>query len=190
MDFIEGFDTILVIIDQLTKAAHFIECHSTDTAPQLARLYLKHIFSKHGAPNDIVSDRGKLFVSKFWSSFCKLLGIKSNLSTAYHPETDGQTERVNQTLEQYIRLYTNYQQDDWVSLLPLAEFAYNNTLHSATQVSPFFANKGYHLRLEVSIEKVMSYAAQQYAEDLDALHQYLQDQIRLAIEQYAKVAVP
>ena len=196
MDFIEGlplsegYDTILVIADRLSKAALFIECHSTDNAPTLAKLYLKHVFSKHGAPSDIVSDRGKLFVSKFWSSLCALLGIKSNLSTAYHPETDGQTERINQILEQYIRLYTNYQQDDWVSLLPLAEFAYNNAPHSATQVSPFFANKGYHPRLEVGVKNVSSFAAQQYAEDLDALHQYLQDQVRLAIEQYAKAAAP
>jgi hypothetical protein len=194
MDFIEGlpssegFDTILVVADRLTKAAIFVECRSTDDTPTLARLYLKYVFSKHGAPSDIVSDRGKLFVSKFWSSLCALLGIKSNLSTAYHPETDGQTERINQILEQYLRVYINYQQDDWVALLPLAEFAYNNAPHSATQVSPFFANKGYHPRLEVGVENVTSYAAQQYAEDLDTLHNYLQEQIRVAMEQYAKAA--
>src|SRR5271154_7056416 len=123
MDFIEGlpvsdgFNCILVVMCQLTKAALFIECNSTDDAPTLTKLYLKHVFSKHSIPHDIVSDRGKLFVSKFWASLCKLLGIKSNLSTAYHPETDGQTERVNQVLEQYLRFYINYQQDDWVSLL-------------------------------------------------------------------------
>jgi hypothetical protein len=192
MDFIEGlppsngFDTILVVVDRLTKMAMFIECYGTDDAPQFAKLFLKHVFAKHGAPADIVSDRGKLFVSKFWSSLCKLLGVKSNLSTAYHPETDGQTERINQILEQYIRLYTNYQQDDWVDLLPLAEFAYNNAPHSATQVSPFFANKGYNPKLEVGIEDVTSFAAQQYADDLSRLHQYLRDQIKIAIEQYAR----
>jgi transposase InsO family protein len=133
MDFIEGlppseeYDSILVIVCHLTKAALFIECTSTNNAPQLAAIYLKHVFSKHGAPHDIVSDHGKLFISKFWSSLCKLLGIKSNLSTAYHLQTNGQTEHVNQILEQYLCLYINYQQDDWVSLLPLAEFAYNNT---------------------------------------------------------------
>lgn len=192
MDFIEGlppsdgFDTILVVVDRLTKAAVFIECLSTDDTPTFAKLFLKFVFAKHGAPIDIVSDRGKLFVSKFWSSLCKLLGVKSNLSTAYHPETDGQTERINQILEQYLRLYTNYQQDDWVSFLPLAEFAYNNTPHSATQVSPFFANKGYNPNLEVGIDAVTSYAAQQFAESLDTLHAYLRDQISIAIEQYSK----
>jgi hypothetical protein len=148
MDFIKGlppsedYDTILVIADRISKAALFIECHSTDDAPTLAKLYLKHVFSKHGAPSDIVSDRGKLFISKFWSSLCVLLSIKSNLSTMYHPETDRQTERINQILEQYLCLYIKYQQDDWVSLLPLTKFAYNNAPHSATQVSPFFANIG------------------------------------------------
>src|SRR5436190_14746987 len=191
MDFIEGlppsqgFNSILVVVCRLTKYAIFIECNSSDDAFRLANLYLKHVFSKHGAPHDIVSDRGKSFVSKFWSSLCKLLGIKSNLSTAYHLETDGQTERINQILEQYLRLYGNYLQDDWVSLLPLAEFAYNNSQHSATQLYPFFANKGYNPSLEISKENVTSHAAEQFAEDLSALHQYLKEQIRVAIDQYS-----
>jgi len=81
---------------------------------------------------------------------CQLLGIKANLSTAYHPETDSQTKWVNQILEQYLWVYINYQQDDWVNLLALAKFVYNNTSHSATMVTPFFANKGFHPKLEVS----------------------------------------
>src|ERR1700731_5117388 len=190
MDFIEGlplsldFDSILVIVDRLTKYAIFIECRKTDGAIELATLFLKHVFAKHGAPHDIVSDRGKLFVSKFWSLLCHLLDIKANLSTAYHPETNRQTERINQILKQYIRLYINYQQDDWVPLLPLAEFAYNNTPHSATQVTPFFANKGYHPRFEIGTENVSSYTAQQHADDLTALHDYLNEQLHVAIEQY------
>ena len=109
MDFIEGlplssnYDSILVVVDRLTKYAIFVECHKTDGVMELATLFLKHVFTKHGAPHDIVSDQGKLFISKFWSSLCHLLDIKANLSTAYHPETDGQTERINQILEQYIR---------------------------------------------------------------------------------------
>jgi len=91
----------------------------------------------------------------------QLLGIKANLSTAYHPETDGQTERVNQILEQYLHVYINYQQDNWVNLLPLAEFAYNNTSHSATMVTPFFANEGFYPKLEVSLEPVVSDTAHQ-----------------------------
>jgi len=90
-------------------------------------IFLVHIFSKHGTPTNIVLDRGKHFISHFWKSLCWLLDIKVNLSTAFHPETDGQTERVNQILEQYLRIFTNYQQDNWVPQLPIAEFAYNNT---------------------------------------------------------------
>jgi len=135
MDHIEGlpmssgYDTILVIVCCLTKMALFIATRATDTSEDLAQLYLCHVFSKHGTPSDIVSDRGKTFMSDFWSLLCHLLHIKRNLSTAYHPETDGQTERLNQILEQYLRIYINYDQDNWYDLLPLAEFAYNNTCY-------------------------------------------------------------
>src|SRR6202045_1829523 len=101
MDFIKGlplsldFDSILVIVDRLTKYVIFIECCKTDGAIELATLFLKHVFTKHGAPHDIVSDRGKLFISKFWSSLCHLLDIKVNLLTTYHPKTDGQTVAVD-----------------------------------------------------------------------------------------------
>ncbi|KAE8206965.1 hypothetical protein CF327_g7448 [Tilletia walkeri] len=141
MDFVEalpnsfGFDAILVIVDRLTKMALFIPTYTTLTSPDLAKLYLQHVFSKHGLPDTIVSDRGSEFTSSFWRSLCKLLGIKQALSTAYHPQTDGQTERVNQSLEQYLRTFTNYQQSDWSDFLPLAEFAYNNSEHSTTQTT-------------------------------------------------------
>jgi len=103
---------------------------------------------------------------------------------AHHPETNGQTERVYQILEQYLRVYINYQQDDWVNLLPLAEFTYNNTSHSATMVTPFFANKGFHPKLEVSLEPVVSDTAHQVATDLKELDLYLHNQISRALKQY------
>jgi len=164
--------------------ALFIPTFRDIDAEDLARVFLSQVFAKHGTPTDIVSDRGKHFISRFWRSLCQLLGIKANLSTAYHPETDGQTERVNQILEQYLRVYINYQQDDWANLLPLAEFAYNNTSHSATMVTPFFANKGFHPKLEVSLEPVVSEAAHQVATDIKELHLYLRDQISCALKQY------
>ena len=147
-------------------------------------LFLVHIFSKHGTPSDIISNRGKHFISHFWRSLCQLLGIKANLSTAYHPETDGQTERVNQILEQYLQVFINYQQDDWKHLLPLAEFAYNNTQHSATSVTLFFTNKGFHPKSEVSLESVLSESAHEMATDMKDLHQYLRDQLQLTIKHY------
>jgi len=113
-----------------------------------------------------------------------LLGIKANLSTAYHPETNGQTKWVNQILEQYLWVYVNYQQDNWVNLLPLAEFAYNNTLHSVTLVTPFFTNKGFHPKLKVSLESVVSDTAHQVTTDLMELHLHLCDQVSCALKQY------
>ena len=109
MDYIEqlpesnGYDSILVIIDRVTKQAIFIPCYGTNKAIDLAKHYVKHVFSKHGVPFSITSDRGKLFVSDVWKEVCAMLDIKSALRTAYHPETDGQTERINQILEQYLR---------------------------------------------------------------------------------------
>ena len=152
----------------------------------LAMIFLVHVFLKHGTPTDIISDRGKHFISQFWRSLCRLLDIKANLSTAYHPKTDGQTKRVNQILEQYLHIFVNYQQDDWEHLLPLAEFAYNNTQHSATSVTPFFANKGFHPRLEVSLNSVPSESAHEMALDLKELHQYLREQLQCMIKQYER----
>ena len=101
----------------------------------------------HGVPDTLVSDRDPVFTSHFWRRLLDLLGIKANRSSAFHPQTDGQTERMNSVLEQYLRMYVDYQQTDWASLLPLAEFSYNNSKHSATSLSPFFANYGFHPRM-------------------------------------------
>ena len=114
-----GCDSILVIVDRMTKLAHFIGCNESMQAPDLANLFLRNVFRAHGLPLDIVSDRGPLFVSKFWQATLAALKVKSNLSTAYHPQTDGQTERVNAALEQYLRVYENYQQTNWNSFYVL-----------------------------------------------------------------------
>ena len=129
----------------------FIPCHVTDDAKEFAKLFLQHVFSKHGLLADIISDCGSLFVSEFWQELCKHLQIESHLSTAYHSQTDGQTERVNQSLEQYIQIYCEYDQDNWYDLLPLAEFTYNNSPHRSTGVTPFFTNKGYHPKLSINL---------------------------------------
>jgi len=175
---------ILVVICCLTKMALFIATRATDTSEDLAKLYLHHVFSKHGAPSNIISNCSKTFMSDFWSSLCHLLHIKQNLSTAYHPETDGQMECLNQILEQYLRIYINYDQDDWYDLLPLTEFAYNNTPHSATNLTPFFVNKGYHPHLEVSYNSVPSGAASQLAQTLGDVHQFHHEQLQVTCAQY------
>ena len=106
------FDSIFVVVDRLTKMAHFIPCHKTVTGEETTRLFVDNVYRLHGLPNDIISDRGTQFTSKFWQSLFKILGVEIKLSSAYHPQTDGQTERVNQVLEQYLRCTINYHQDN------------------------------------------------------------------------------
>jgi len=150
MDFImtlptsNGKDALSVIIYRLTKMGHFVACQCTMDPKDLADHFLQQIIRPHRLPSSIVSDRGPQFTTDFWKQVAKALGISWNLSTAFHPETDGQTERANATLEQYLRAYCNYQQDDWEKLLPIAEFCYNNTQTGTTKITPFFANYGYH----------------------------------------------
>jgi len=139
-----GYDAILVVVDRFTKMARFIATSSAVDSHDVAQLFVEHVYRAHGLPADIVSDRDKVFTSRFWRHFLALCNIQPNLSTAFHPQTDGQTERVNQVLEQYLRAFCDYQQDNWQSLLPHAEFAYNNAAHASTGKTPFFANYGYH----------------------------------------------
>ena len=139
----KGFTAILVVVDRFTKQSIFMPTYNTITSAQLAELFIVHVFSKHGVPSHVMSDRSSKFVSHFFRSLGKALDMKLHFTSGYHPKGDGQTECVNQTLEQYLCIFTNYQQDNWSSLLPLAEFSYNNALNATTGVSPFFANKGY-----------------------------------------------
>ena len=124
--------------------AHFISLATRVFVQELARIFLREIWKLHGLPTDIVSDRDTKFTSKFWSALMDLLDIKQKLLTAFHPETDGQTERVNQSLEQYLRMFSNYEQNNWSELLPMAEFSYNNSITTATSLSPFYVNYEYH----------------------------------------------
>ena len=191
MDFIEqlpqssGFTAILVVVDQLSKQAIFIPTHDTITSPELAKLFLLHVFSKHGVPPHVTSDHGTEFVSHFFQSLGKALDMHLHFTSRYHPEGDGQTKCSNQTLEQYLRVYSNYQQDNWAKLLPLVEFAYNNAPSATTGVSPFFANKGYHPNISVFPECDMTSTwARDYAIDLDSLHQFLREEMANAQKCY------
>lgn len=155
MDFItnlpetlNGDDAIFVVVDRLTKQAHFIVCKTTATAKDIAQLFIEQVWRLHGIPKNIVSDRDSKFISKFWEELMRMLGIQRTLSSAYHPETDGQTERTNRSLEQILRHFCAHQQRRWAEFLPHAEFAYNNAKHSTTGVSPFFANYGHHPRTD------------------------------------------
>jgi len=149
MDFIvglpksEGYTKIWVIVDRFSKMAHFMPLKTEEHIKELALIFLKEIWPLHELPETIISNRDTQFTSKFWMSLMQLLQVKLNVSTSFHPETDGQTSRVNQTLEQYLRSYCSYQQDNWVSLLPFAEHAYNISLSEPAKASPFEINYGF-----------------------------------------------
>jgi hypothetical protein len=137
-----GHDAAMVVVDSVNKTAHFVPTFITVSAAGSARLFVQHVWKHHGLPRRVISDRGPQFVAEFTRELYRLLGIKVAATTAYHPQGDGQTERVNQELEQYLRLFISQRQDDWVDLLPLAEFQYNNHAHSATQHPPFLLENG------------------------------------------------
>jgi transposase InsO family protein len=121
--------------------------HTTVTANGTARLFLHHIWKLHGLPRSVISDRGPQFVTEFMQELYHMLNIAISSSTPYHPQTDGQTERVNQELEQYLRVFINERQDDWAELLPIVEFQHNNHVHSATQTTPFLLDSGHTPRM-------------------------------------------
>jgi transposase InsO family protein len=137
-----GHNAIMVVVDSVTKRAHFVPTFTTVSAAGTARLFIQQVWKHHGLPRKVVSDRGPQFVAEFTQELYRMLGIKLAATTAYHPQGDGQTERVNQELEQYLRLFVNQRQDDWTDLLPLAEFQYNNHIHSSTQHPPFLLESG------------------------------------------------
>jgi transposase InsO family protein len=132
--------------------ARFIPIRDDLTAPQLAALFYESIELKYGSPRGIVSDRDTRITSKFWAEVCTYSLIKRRMSTAFHPQTDGQTEVLNRILEGYLRSYTNLEQMNWAKLLPGAEFAYNNSRSSSTQTIPFMALYDYNPELRFDIE--------------------------------------
>jgi predicted aspartyl protease len=141
-----GYDTVFVVIDRLSKQAFSIPCFKTTTAKDMARLYIQNIYRIRGAPESIVSDRGPQFTSDFWDEFCRILGICLKPSTAFHPETDGQTEIMNQYLAQRLRPFVNYYQDNWSELLPIMDYAQLALPHESIGMSPFELLYGYQPR--------------------------------------------
>jgi hypothetical protein len=141
----QGFDSILTITNQgCTKAAIFIPCNEDITAEEIAALYIKHVFAHFGLPTKVISDQDPRFMSKFMQAACKVTGIKHAPSTAYHPRTDGQSERSNQWLETAIRFITDEKQRNWAPYLPIAQFAHNNWPSDTTRKSLFFLLMGFN----------------------------------------------
>ena len=180
MDFIvklprcQGYDSIWVVMDRLTRATHFVPIKESMDSSELARSFLTNIFKCHGFPKSIVSNWGPAFISSFFSLLMKLLGSKLTHSTTYHQKTDGLVEQTNQTLESYLWAFCSYQQDNWVSYLPLAKFTYNNCINSSTNTTPFFTNMGFHPSFDVSIiSDTNNPAAQELSVCLQHIHKEL-----------------
>ena len=160
MDFItglpctpKGHDAVMVMCDRLTKMVYFAPCTKECDAKDAALLFRKYVFVNHGMPEVIISDRDTRFTSRFWQELMNAIGTKQRLSTAFHPQTDGQTERVNRVLEEYLRHFINPSQTDWDEWLDLAQFAYNNSHHEAIGTTPFYINYGRHPRLPTGLGK-------------------------------------
>jgi hypothetical protein len=149
MDFIEGLpksrgkDVILVVVDRMTKMAHFIALSHPYSVQSVAQAFMENIFKLHGPPISIVTDRDRIFTSHMWQKVFKSLNVKLKMSTAHHPQTDGQTERVNQCLESYLRSMVFQEPTKWASWLAMAEWWYNTSHHTAIKMSPFQALYGY-----------------------------------------------
>src|SRR6266436_708087 len=140
----KGYNAILVVVDRLSKQIHAIPTVTSLDSARVAQLFLEHVWHHHRLPEEVISDHGPAFVSNFSHNLATLLGVKLTPSTSYHPQTNGQTECVNQEIEVYLRVFVSHRQDNWVDWLPLAEFAYNNKVHTATHQTLFELDTGQH----------------------------------------------
>jgi len=178
----EGATMILVVVDRFTKMAHFIPITKKDS-PTVARAYLENVWKYHGFSKDVVSNRDSPLTWGFFTDLYNYLGIKRSMSTAYHPQTDWQTERINQVIESYLRSYCNYKQNDWASMLTMAEYAYNNSKHSSTKISPFYADYGFNPRTNWLTEiQFRNPASELYGHYMTRIHQKLKDRLEESIK--------
>ena len=186
---VAGKDAILVVCDRLSKMTHFVATTEGTTAEGLARLFWNNVWKLHGLPESIVLDRGPQFAAELTKKLNRMLGIRTKLSIAFHPQTDGQTERMNQELEQYLRFFVEHRQKDWPEWLAVAEFVINNKVHMATKVSPFMANYGKELRMEGDIrrkEKVES--ATEFVERMKKVHEKAEAALKKTQEEMKRYA--
>ena len=193
MDFItkflpsRGFDTILTITDtDCSKASVFIPCDETIDTEGVAHLYLNHVFPSYGIPSKIISDQDPHFVSKFGTELCCLLDIKQNISSAYHPQTDGVSKRTNQSLEQYLQLFCGTQQNNWHTWLPLAQYTKNFWPSATTKKTPFDLLIGYTPRTYQPTRKTVNTSLENCIESIQDAREATQEAQRKAQETWVK----
>jgi len=181
---VKGYNQCWVIVDMFTKMAHFIPLKNRK-AKELALIFVREVWRLHGLPKRVISDPDTVFMSSFWSEVMRLLEVELDKSSAYHSQSDGQTEPVNQVLEHYLRTYGMWDQDDWVDLLPFEEFCYNNTIHTATKQTQFFA--AYHQHFEKNFKNPRDNATEsnnpeavKTVEDLDAMREAMRENMKAA----------
>ncbi len=197
MDFIvhlpktkKNSDSLFVVVDRFTKRAHFVPHFVTDTAADIAFLFFKHVIALHGLPLDIVSDRDSRFCGDFWNELMKLLKVSLSMGSAMHPQTDGQTERTNRTIEEMLRHYVNLRLNDWDVLLPACEFAYNSSVHATIGMSPFEADLGYVPRSFFTFggEKTHNSSVQSLVEKLEQIDKIVRSKLKHASARMKKYA--
>jgi len=185
----QGYNVILVVCDRFSKMAHFIATMERTSAEGLARLFWDQVWKLHGLPESIISDRGVQFAAGMMKELNNLLEIQTKLSTAYHLQTDGQTERVNQELEQYLRVFIDHRQEQWPDWLGTAEFTYNNKIYVATKASPFKVNYGQDPRIRFEERRKEKYeAAGRFVEKMKKIQEEVKAALEKAQEEMRKFA--
>ena len=184
-----GHTAIIVFVDRLSKMVHFVAAHTDMGSEEFAQVFLREVFAKHGLPKNIVSDRDTRFTSKFFKELCRHLGVKQHMSTAFHPQSDGQTERANRVLEDMLRTYVAPSQDDWDLKLPCCEFAVNNAWNAATGSTPFFLNFGEHPRSPVDMDVSSDVpAVMEYADKIGDALRAAKERLKVAQDRMKAVA--
>ncbi|CUA73551.1 Transposon Tf2-11 polyprotein [Rhizoctonia solani] len=175
-------DSILTFMDRLTKMVHYIPCREQIDSEEMAELFMKHVWKLHGTPRIATSDRGTQFASKFMRALYKKLDIKPHFSTAYHPQTDGQSEHANKMGEQYLQFYVDHRQTDWVKWLPLAKFAFNSAKNRQTGFTPFELNSGFNPEISPRLNQSSIPAADELAKSIQEKLEEAKVALRMSIE--------
>ncbi|MCO5602337.1 hypothetical protein L7F22_056467 [Adiantum nelumboides] len=180
----------MVIVDMLTKVSHLILVKTTFTTSDIVRIFVKEIFRLHGLPKRIVSDRDTKFTSNFWTSLFQTIGTELGFSTAYHPQTDGQTERVNQVIEDILRAYCSREPKRWIQFLPLVEYAYNASYHQSIGMTPFCALYGQERisPLNISDLTIRVEASKRMLDDMENQTQAIRKDIQAAQDRQKRYA--
>jgi hypothetical protein len=202
MDFImdlplsHGYNAILTIVDKLTKYAMFLPCKTTITEEETAKLVHNHVWMHYGLPRQIITDRDTRWTGSFWEHLTAIIGIKRSLTTAYHPQANGQSEIMNQILEIALRCFTNPSMDNWSELLPSFAFAYNTSTHTSTGFSPAYLLYGFQplkpsnllasTSQTIGCPSVQNSNAETFAEGMKAVRQQAIDSLPVAQAQQVK----